>query len=80
MLAIHFGNYSRKLMFLFSTFFYVFFFIPAAFILPLAHENAFTDSDLTMKVIAYLLISIGSLIIIALVAYFILRKVSKYYS
>ena len=80
MLAIHLGNYSRKLMLLFATFFYVFFFIPAFFILPLASENAFSDFDLSMKIIAYLLIGTGSLMIIALVAYFILRKVSKYYS
>ena len=66
-------------MFLFATFFYVFFFIPAVFLLPLAYEDAFGDLNLTMKIIAFALIGTGVLFLLALFAYFILRKFSKYY-
>lgn len=66
-------------MYLFATFFYLFFFIPAVFLLPLAYENAFGDLNLTMKIIAFVLIGVGTLFIIALLSYFTLRKFSKYY-
>jgi len=79
MLSVYFGNYSRKLMFLFATYFYFFYFIPLVFILPLAYENAFGDYDLTMKIIGFILIGLGVLIIIALFTYYILRKFSKYF-
>ena len=76
---MYFGNYSRKLMFLFATYFYIFYFIPIAFILPLAYESAFGGYNLTLKIIAFVLIGLGVLIIIALVIYFILRNFSKYF-
>ena len=48
-------------MFLFATFFYIFFFIPIVFLLPLAYENCFGDYDLTMKIIAFIAIGLGIL-------------------